>query len=198
MGRFLEGGTQTITLNVSKYLWSTLILPFDAEIPAGLHVYDVKETDETGCVTTEVDKIKANVPYLVKGIMGKYVFSGISKAIEETYSNGLLTGTHVSNYEAPLGSYVLQYHLGSGFAFYKVNRYGIMLPANRCYLTKNSSLAKLLVPYSEEETTGIENVNIDSNNSDAYIYTLDGKKIDVNKANQNGVFVMNGKKVIIK
>ncbi len=193
-----EGGTQTITLNVSKYLWSTLILPFDAEIPAGLHVYDVKETDETGCVTTEVDKIKANVPYLVKGIMGKYVFSGISKAIEETYSNGLLTGTHVSNYETPLGSYVLQYHLGSGFAFYKVNRYGIMLPANRCYLTKNSSLAKLLVPFSEEETTGIENINVDSNNSDAKIYTLDGKKIDANKVNQNGIFVVNGKKQIIK
>lgn len=193
-----EGGTQTITLNVSKYLWSTLILPFDAEIPAGLHVYDVKETDETGCVTTEVDKIKANVPYLVKGIMGKYVFSGISKAIEETYSNGLLTGTHVSNYEAPLGSYVLQYHLGSGFAFYKVNRYGIMLPANRCYLTKNSSLAKLLVPFSEEETTGIENINVDSNNSDAKIYTLDGKKIDANKVNQNGIFIVNGKKQIIK
>ena len=193
-----EGGTQTITLNVSKCLWSTLILPFDAEIPAGLHVYDVKETDKTGCVTTEVDKIKANVPYLVKGIMGKYVFSGISKAIEETYSNGLLTGTHVSNYEAPLGSYVLQYHLGSGFAFYKVNRYGIMLPANRCYLTKNSSLAKLLVPFSEEETTGIENINVDSNNSDAKIYTLDGKKIDANKVNQNGIFVVNGKKQIIK
>jgi hypothetical protein len=59
-------------------------------------------------------------------------------------------------------------------------------------------LAKLLVPFSEEETTGIENINVDSSNSDAKIYTLDGKKIDANKVNQNGIFVVNGKKQIIK
>ena len=193
-----EGGTQTITLNVSNYLWSTLILPFDAEIPAGLKVYDVYDTDETGCVPTEVDKIKANVPYLVKGIMGKYKFSGISKAIEETYSNGLLTGTHVSNYEAPIGSYVLQYHIGSGFAFYKVNRDGIMLPANRCYLTKDASAAKFLVPFVTEETTGINDITNDVANTASTIYTLDGKVVNASKQNQNGIFVVDGKKVIIK
>lgn len=193
-----EGGIQTITLNVSKYLWSTLILPFDAEIPAGLKVYDVYDTDETGCVPTEVDKIKANVPYLVKGIMGKYKFSGISKAIEETYSNGLLTGTHVSNYEAPIGSYVLQYHIGSGFAFYKVNRDGIMLPANRCYLTKDASAAKFLVPFVTEETTGINDITNDVANTASTIYTLDGKVVNASKQNQNGIFVVDGKKVIIK
>lgn len=193
-----EGGTQTITLNVSKYLWSTLILPFDAEIPAGLKVYDVYDTDETGCVPTEVDKIKANVPYLVKGIMGKYKFSGISKAIEETYSNGLLTGTHASNYEAPIGSYVLQYHIGSGFAFYKVNRDGIMLPANRCYLTKDASAAKFLVPFVTEETTGINDITNDVANTASTIYTLDGKVVNASKQNQNGIFVIDGKKVIIK
>ena len=193
-----EGGTQTITLNVSKYLWSTLILPFDAEIPAGLKVYDVYDTDETGCVPTEVDKIKANVPYLVKGIMGKYKFSGISKAIEETYSNGLLTGTHASNYEAPIGSYVLQYHIGSGFAFYKVNRDGIMLPANRCYLTKDASAAKFLVPFVTEETTGINDITNDVANTASTIYTLDGKVVNASKQNQNGIYVVDGKKVIIK
>lgn len=193
-----EGGTQTITLNVSKYLWSTLILPFDAEIPAGLKVYDVYDTDETGCVPTEVYKIKANVPYLVKGIMGKYKFSGISKAIEETYSNGLLTGTHVSNYEAPIGSYVLQYHIGSGFAFYKVNRDGIMLPVNRCYLTKDASAAKFLVPFVTEETTGINDITNDVANTTSTIYTLDGKVVNASKQNQNGIFVVDGKKVIIK
>ena len=96
------------------------------------------------------------------------------------------------------------YHRGSGtqltgdFLFYRVDQSGT-LGANKAYLElKRSSAAKQFVVMSfEGSTTGIgaPQVRTDASN-DAY-YTVQGVKVNGRPA-QSGIYIKNGRKVIVK
>lgn len=79
----------------------------------------------------------------------------------------------------------------SGIGFYKVKS-GDKVPAGKAYLTISSS-AREFIGFNGNETTGITNVAAEAQNNT--VYNLAGQRV----ANaQKGLFIVNGKKMVIK
>ena len=73
------------------------------------------------------------------------------------------------------------------------------LPANKAYLTVTSSAPDVLTVVTQEEyeqmTTGIEEMTSPVNNGQKVIYDLQGRRIT---APSKGLYIVNGKKMVIK
>lgn len=122
----LTAKAEDITVKVPAE-YGTMILPFEAEIPAGMKVFGVENTTPNGMYNTlnlepVLDKIEANTPYIVQKTdevqSDEFVFNGVAYSDKDTYTSGLLTGA-VKAVQAPTGSYVLQ-KLNNVLGFYKV------------------------------------------------------------------------------
>ena len=111
---------QTIDYKLSSAGWGTLCLPFSAEKPAGLTLYEVTDVEGSLLTKSEATEIAMNKAYLVSGTAGTYSFTGPTTPTGQ-YQNGLLVGntTNEAVY-VPQGSYVMQNLPATGLAFYKV------------------------------------------------------------------------------
>ena len=176
--------------------YATLMLPFNAELPAGMKAYTcVANADEAILTLTEVETLVANTPYLVEG-EGSFEFNGYGLAAKDSYTSASLTGTY-TEIAAPVDSYVLQ-QLDGYTAFYRVAEgKQPKVGANRCYLTVPAGTAKapMFSISRGEDTTGIENSTLNAQPS-TVIYDLMGRKV-TNMVKGN-MYIVNGKKVVIK
>ena len=177
--------------------YATLMLPFNAELPAGMKAYTcVANADEAILTLTEVETLVANTPYLVEG-EGSFEFSGYGLAAKATYVSEALTGTY-AEVAAPVDSYVLQ-QLDGYTAFYHVAKgKQPKVGANHCYLTVPAGTAKapMFSISRGEDTTSIDNSQFTIDNSQLIIYDLMGRKV-TNMVKGN-MYIVNGKKVIVK
>lgn len=199
-------------LNVSSAGATTLVLPFDAELPSGVTAYNISYTSGADEVTaTPVSKmITANQPVLINAAEGTYTFTvSNSKEIdwsEATVSNGALTGVYVQRGKSgdynpiayvPANSYVLQ-NGDEGLGFYKVKAENtIKITSFRAYLTAQSgptAPALLSINFEDENATAISNVERNNKEDDA-IYTLTGIKVE---QPTSGIYIKNGKKYYVK
>jgi hypothetical protein len=70
------------------------------------------------------------------------------------------------------------------------------IPANKCYLAVSSSAPDVLKIMTEEEyVTGIEEITAPVKNAEKVIYDLQGRRV---QAPAKGLYIVNGKKVVIK
>ena len=94
----------------------------------------------------------------------------------------------------------------SGVGFYRYpttnGYYPTTYPAQKAYLIVEASAAQArkFIPLGNDSTTGIDNVNVNDNeNENDNIYDLQGRKRDAAPSQlAPGVYVRNGKKVVIK
>ena len=182
----------TVNVNVSAAAgYGTIIVPFNAEIPAGMKAYTCVDTDNTKLVLEESTTLKANVPYILEGA-GTATLSGYGMATETSYTESLLTGVY-EPYTTKDGDYVLQKH-GDVVAFFEVNTADAQptVGANRCYLTDASGSGVKAFYFNTAD--GIQGVEVDANSD--IIYNLAGQR--VSKAKKGGIYVINGKKVLVK
>ena len=194
-----EASTVDVTLAISSAKWSTLILPFNAELPEGVEAYTCAGVIDGVLKFNEPTTIVvANTPYLVGGNAGKYDFSGYGLADKDSYTDGLFTGTYVDyQTESNKGIYVLQNH-DNVVAFYLVGESAQpRVRANRCYITYDSgtSEARMLRFGFDGETTGIDNIQ-SVDNSGIVIYDTMGRKVTSMK--KGNLYIMNGRKVVVK
>lgn len=182
-----QGSDGDVLFVMSEVGYATLILPFDAELPEGLHAYTCTDVDAQNAITfVEQDAIAANVPLVVAGPAGSYNFSGTSTATETSYTVGVLTGV----YEATeiTSGYVLQ--MQDELAFYRVDEESPMtVPANRCFLSVSGQANAL----SMHGVTGIMNLGEES---EAVVYDLQGRCVQGDIA--PGVYVKQGIKFVKK
>ena len=182
---------QSIDFVMSEAGMGTLILPFDAAVPAGLNVFKCTEVVGTSVIGVEQQSIKANTPLLVTGAAGKYTFKGISVASENLYSEGVLSG--VMTETSVSQGYVLQSQNGV-VGFYKINyETPVTVPAYKCYLEYVAPPAALSI--NLYPVTGIGSVVVD-NNAET-IYDLQGRKVSKVNA-KRGVYIINGEKKVLK
>ena len=181
-----------VTLSISAARWATLILPFDAELPDGAKAWSCAEADGEMLTLTEATSLKANTPYLMSGNAGEYYFSGYGLADKDSYTDGLFTGTY-AEIAAPVGSYVLQKN-NDVLGFYLVGETKPTVKAYRCYMTYKGAGAPMF-RIGEDETTSIHNSEFSTQDS-AVVYDLMGRK--VNTLEKGGMYIVNGKKVIVK
>lgn len=112
--------SQTIDYKLSSAGWGTLCLPFSAEKPAGLTLYEVNDVAGSTLTKSEATEIAMNKAYLVSGTGGTYSFTGPTTPTGQ-YQNGLLVGNTTSEaVYVPKDCYVMQNLAATGLAFYKV------------------------------------------------------------------------------
>ena len=214
---YLSALESEVSLNITEAGWATLILPFEAEVPENVTAYtcDAVGEVENGVATltlTEADKLEANTPYILQGTEGKYEFQGKSVAAEDSYTEGLLTGTLVEM-TAEEGTYVLQ-NQTKGVGFYKVGSDAASQPtvgANRVYLKAEAAAAGSNVQAfilksidGDGTTTGIDST-LAEEDATVNVYNLNGilvrENVKMNEALnglQKGIYIVNGTKKAVK
>lgn len=113
-----------------------------------------------------------------------------ASASADDYSDNSLVGT-MTSITNPGNVYVLNYKSGTGAGFYKLKAGGT-IGANKAYLTYSGALAREFFGF--DETTGINDVSANTmEHGDAY--DLQGRHVS---QPTKGIYIVNGKKVIIK
>lgn len=186
--------------------WGTIIIPFDCEKPEGLTIYECASVNDGKLVVEEVNCLKANTPYLLKGTKGEqtdYILEGYAAPHDDQYEKGVMVGVYVMQ-EPPLNSYILQ-NQKAGLAFYRHLDLGngASVGPNRCYIKPQSGELKS-IQFPDDETNGVTNANAtDSTLVD--VYTTAGVKVkhqvEMGEALNDlsaGLYIINNKKIVKK
>ncbi len=187
-----------------KAEYATLYLGYDAKIPAGVEAYVVSCVENGWAIMTEVeDVIPAVTPVILKkvGADSEYIFAYENTDI--SVDDNLLEGSIADRYVVG-DAYVLGYinkegapaEVGFGKAVTEGLDEGTFLNnSHKAYLPMTDGVNAASYSFRfGEGTTGVEKVEI--RNEKEEIYDLAGRKIDtITKA---GIYIVNGKKVLVK
>lgn len=186
--------------------WGTIIIPFDCEKPEGLTIYECTSVNDGKLVVEEVNCLKANTPYLLKGTKGEqtnYLLEGYAAKHEDKYEKGVMVGVYVKQ-EPPLNSYILQSQ-EAGLAFYchLDQGNGAWVGPNRCYIKPQDGGLKS-IQFPDDETNGVRTANAaDSTLVDVYTTTGVKVKHQVEKGKALNdlpadLYIINNKKIVKK
>ena len=183
----------TLPFTVTEAGWATLYAPVALTIPTGVKVYTGKVNGDK-LTLTQVETIPANTPVLIEANAGIYQFAIDYNAAEKTIDQSLTGTIETKAKSAEATLFTLQNNETAGLGLFKYT--GDNLQGFRAYgenLLGTSTAAAGLV-FDFGSVTGIEGVTTD-NGEKAEIYDLSGRRVA--KA-QKGIYIINGKKVIIK
>ena len=154
----------------------------------GVTAYIVNNITETAVELQEVSVIPAETGFILKGTGSAwYDLYKTNNAVDDVSSN-LLIGT-LTTTAASANTFALSTKKGVT-GFYPVST-GLMIPAHRAYLTLSDGMSRLLT--IDGETTGI--VSVREEGAPVVFYNLQGVKM---QRPAKGVYISNGKKVVIK
>ena len=172
----------------------------DVTLPEGLEINYIKarSASEVTKVVVNADKIPANNGVMLIGEQGvTYTFV----ALETTSTGGdysgnllepVLTDTH---YAYASGYYVLK-----NGQFHAIANDAAQIPACKAVLHLSGAAGARVLNIVDSDATGIESVELRTENGEfatAAWYTLDGRKLNA-KPTTKGMYILNGKKVIVK
>lgn len=170
------------------------------QAPEGTLVYKVNFDGSSITMTEIVDRIvtKGQGVVLKNNSTGNLVMTKTDDKSSDGYSGNSLKGTGVA-ISNPGNAYVLNYKSSEGVGFYRLSSTGT-IPANRAYLTSGATVAGATAAARvffafDAAITGIDNVNAQDSEDDVKTFDLQGRCV-TNPA--KGVYIVNGKKVIMK
>ena len=174
-------------------------------LPEGLTAFGYTKANTDGTlVKTDVfnagDVVPAGAALVVKGNTGKYECYATDQAATKTLEGNLLKGvTTDTRIEAASGvkRYILTRADDGILAFYRTNTGNINVKANRAYLEVPTAMA--VASFSLEGTaTGINNVVTTA--AKQGIYTISGVRLNATTTKElpAGIYIVDGKKVIVK
>jgi hypothetical protein len=132
-------------------------------------------------------------------VLLKSTASPIVMTLTSTNSENVFTGNDLNGVSDPAGKtddgymYVLNYTAANGVGFYKLAT-GRKLGVGKAYLTYSGSLSNFF-DIDDDGTTGIDNGQWTIDNSDKVFYDLNGRRV-MNPT--KGIYIVNGKKVLLK
>lgn len=174
-------------------------------LPEGLTAFGYTKANTDGTlVKTDVfnggDVVPANAALVVKGNTGKYECYATDKEATNTLEGNLLKGvTTDTRIEATSGvkRYILTRADDGILAFYRTNTGNINVKANRAYLEVPTAMA--VASFSlEGSATGINNIVTTA--AKQGIYTIFGVRLNATTTKElpAGIYIVDGKKVIVK
>ena len=180
-------------LNVTEAGWATLYLGYNVVIPEDVTCYVISEVAEESVVLEEItDVLPANTAVIVEAEEGEYTFEVTEDAAEvESDMLGTTKDEYVDDEAYVLGI------VDGVVGLYKAKMAGgvWLNNANKAYLP--ASVASGAASYSfrfGEGTTAIENVEVE--NEVKTIFDLTGRRVEAITA--PGIYIINGKKVLVK
>ena len=197
----IYGSPDAYNLVIGSAQFSTFVFPYDvAELPTGVKAYNLT-FDGTAVTASEVTSITADEPVLINAEPGTYRFNSglnwwdsVNFSAHTSTTNGALTGVYNTSMPfsyVPEGAYVLQ-NGEEGLGFYQVTAEDpIKITSFRAYLTASTPARSLKIVF-DDETTGINEVSVVKDKS---YFNLGGQRVS---KPTKGLYIMNGKKVMIK
>lgn len=203
-----EVGTKDVILNRSfAQGWNTVCLPFNVEpteIAEGAKAQEFSSVNANALNFAEVAEMQANTPYLFfapqaiasgKVLESKDVVEGVAKSVtKEGYT---FCGTYtLTNMQG-------KYGVANVEGVQKIMRgaAGSSLAGTRAYFTTTNTKANgMRINLGNNGITGINQINAENIQNAAAVYNLQGVKVS-NHGTTNlpaGIYIMQGKKVIVK
>lgn len=185
------------TLHVTDAGYATLFLDFAVAIPAAAKVYAVTAVKNGYVSLTQIEGVlPANTGVIVEATEGDYDFVASEEEVPVVADNKLL-GTTV-NANIDVEAYVLSVVNGE-VGLYKAEMNGgvFLNNANKAYLPVSAVPAAVQGASGFKfrfETTGVEGVQVAQGKK--VIFDLSGRK--VNEMTAPGIYIVNGKKVLVK
>ena len=176
--------------------WTTFYSAIDNyQAPEGTQVFTVN-LDGNTIKTTEIEDsiVTKGQGVMLKSSTGNIVMTKVDNGSRDSYLGNSLVGTShsISN---PGNAYVLNYKTSRGVAFYKLSSTGT-IGANKAYLVANSTAAaRAFFAFDTDATTGIDKVNAQNSEKEVKAFDLQGRRV---AKPANGLYIVNGKKVIMK
>ena len=186
-----------VPVSIGSYGWATFVSPFVALDFEGAEVkaYTVTgRSDKAITLSSELTEVPANTPLLLKGSVGTYNIPVIASA--SSVGTNLLqlgTGAEVSD-EENITRYVLGVEGGKA-TFLKIDAVAATVPVGKAYLEFAEDIAAPTLSFDFGNSTGINTVNGSELKVNGEYYNLAGQRV----ANPTkGLYIVNGKKVIVK
>ena len=181
-------------ITIGKNGWKTLVASQNFAVPEGVTAYKVTSSTESSVHLEEITGVKKNVPVVLKGTANKtYTVSVADEANCDDNSDNLL---QISTNTTGNGVYVLATKEGKT-GWYKWA--GGSLGAGRVYLPATTGAGArefLSLDFDDNTTTGISTMHNSEFIMNNEVYNLNGQRVDNLK--KGGLYIMNGKKVVIK
>ena len=195
-------------VTVSSAEWATMYLGYAVYVPENVNVYAVTGVENGWVTKSQLEGvIPANTGVLLENA-GTYTFK---KAIATEFANveGNLMKGSVENTYVEGTAYVLANHTEAGVGFYKAelnmdadgNKVGV---ETGTHFLNNAGKAYMVLPAASETvafygldwdgTTAIDGVEVE--NEVKAIYDLTGRRVEAITA--PGIYIVNGKKVLVK
>lgn len=187
------------TKPVGEAGYATMVIPFAvATLPEGVEAYNLTGVTGESITYSSAETIAANSPVMIEANenVSGYEFTASNVEIAATangvVTNGLLNGGYATmTAAADANNYVLQNN-ANGVNFYLVTETAATVKPFRAYLKASGAGARAL-NLDLGETTGIETVK--KADVTTAVYSLSGQRV---AAPQKGLYIVNGKKVIVK
>ena len=160
-----------------------------AHMPSGLKAYKVSSANASSVTLTEVtEAVAKNTGLILTGTAGEtYNIPVIGSGTDISASNLLVAANGTDNVTS---AYVL-----SDGKFHPVAAAGVVIPAGKAYLPAGSlSAHELDITFDNGDVTGIEAVETQKAFDGAF-YNLNGQRV---AQPAKGLYIVNGKKVVIK
>ena len=180
-------------LNVTEAGWATLYFDYAVTIPDGVTCYVAYSASGESVQLTEVTGVlPANTAVIVQAEEGKYTFEGTEKTAAV---KSIMAGTTKNEY-VDKEAYVLG-KVGKEVGLYKAEMNGgvFLNNANKAYLPATAVQSNAKALKFNFDTTAVENIKVETEGKKV-IYDLSGRR--VNDMTAPGLYIVNGKKVMVK
>ena len=165
-----------------------------ANLPAGLTAYKASEVGADAVTFTSVEEaVPAGTGLLLKGTASTAYNIPVAASASALEGNKLVGCTAETVLEKNANYWVLVNN-GGAAEFQSLKTNGATIPAGKAYLNAAAAAGSRLAIVFNDETTGIATVENASVLNENY-YNLNGQRI---VAPQKGLFIVNGKKVVLK
>lgn len=209
-------------ITVSNTHWTTFYSDYDVKLPAGIDVYTISNVDEKGTLTCKKELLLVRgVPYLKKHSpaliyseqAGSYpCYETNNCAIQTVSSNNYLRGTSTDQMIEAKDDYAY-YMLTYGtidnkkvFGFFYGAEDGgpFVNKGGKAYLAVPKSIANQSMGFAlvtdNKDVTNIGNISSNPDFKSSVVTTLSGVQVKCDNKDKlpKGIYIINGKKVIVK
>ncbi|MBQ8656046.1 MAG: hypothetical protein IJ527_03180 [Prevotella sp.] len=179
--------TYAVPMTITAAEWASFSSTSEVAIPEGVKAYYASSSDGSNVTLKEITTgiIPANEGVVINGTANTYYANSSATSAANITGNLLKPWT-----TAGTPSEATYYTLAAGPTFKQ--SIGGTLAAGKAYLVIPDGARELTISF--DETTAIQNIERATVNDNRY-YTLDGREV---KNPTKGIYIVNGKKVVIK